>query len=68
MSARPTPWAVLGVAEGADLAACAAAFAARLADAGPRLVGAQAEDRASDIATWAELVEAWRAVTGGSSA
>jgi hypothetical protein len=63
VSARPTPWAVLGVPEGADLDACAAAFRARLAAAGPRLVGAHAEDRADDLAAWAELVEAWRAVT-----
>jgi hypothetical protein len=63
VSARPTPWAVLGVAEGADLEACATAFRTRLADVGARLPGAHAEDRRSDIATWAELVEAWRAVT-----
>ena len=63
MSYRPTPWAVLGVAEGADLEACAAAFRIRLAEAAPRLVGAHAEDRPSDVAAWAELVEAWRAVT-----
>ena len=35
MSDRPTPWAVLGVAEGADLEACAAAFRTRLAEAAP---------------------------------
>jgi hypothetical protein len=66
MSDRPTPWAVLGVAEGADLAACAAAFRTRLTDAGARLPGAQAEDRPSDLAAWAELVEAWRAVTAAA--
>jgi hypothetical protein len=54
---------VLGVAEGADLEACAAAFRTRLATAAPRLVGAHAEDRPRDVATWSELVEAWRAVT-----
>jgi hypothetical protein len=63
VSARPTPWAVLGVAEGADLEACAGAFAARLAVTGAKLIGAHAEDRPSDLAAWAELVEAWRAVT-----
>ena len=63
MSARPTPWAVLGVAEGADLEACAAAFRTAMATAGAKLVGAHAEDRAGDLAAWAELVEAWRAVT-----
>lgn len=63
MSDRPTPWTVLGVAEGADLETCAAAFRRRLADAGPRLVGAHAEDRSNDVAAWAELVEAWRTVT-----
>ena len=64
MSERPTPWAALGVAEGADLETCAAAFHARMAEAATRLIGAHAEDRPSDLATWAELVEAWRAVTG----
>jgi hypothetical protein len=63
VSGRPTPWAVLGVAESADLEACAAAFRARMAMAGEKLVGAHAEDRAGDLAAWAELVEAWRAVT-----
>jgi hypothetical protein len=63
VSARPTPWAVLGVAEGADLEACAAAFRARMAAAGTKLVGAHAEDRGGDLAAWAELLEAWRAVT-----
>ena len=66
MSDRPTPWAVLGVPEGADLTACAAAFRTRLTDAGERLTGAQAEDRPSDLAAWAELVEAWRAVTAAA--
>jgi hypothetical protein len=65
MTDRPTPWSALGVAEGADLETCAAAFRTRLAEAGARLVGAHAEDRPSDVATWAELVEAWRAVTTG---
>jgi hypothetical protein len=64
VSDRPTPWAVLGVAEGADLATCAAAFRTRLGAAGARLIGAHAEDRPSDLAAFAELVEAWRAVTG----
>jgi hypothetical protein len=63
MSDRPTPWAVLGVADGADLETCATAFRTRLEAAGARLVGAHAEDRPSDLAAWAELVEAWRAVT-----
>ena len=63
MSDRPTPWAVLGVAENADLGACAAAFRTRMAGAGEQLIGAHAEDRAGDLAAWAELVEAWRAVT-----
>ena len=63
MSARPTPWAALGVADGADLETCAAAFHGRMAEAAPRLIGAHAEDRPSDLAAWAELVEAWRAVT-----
>jgi hypothetical protein len=63
VSERPTPWAVLGVAEGAGLEACATAFRTRLAEAGARLVGAHAEDRAADLASCAELVEAWRAVT-----
>jgi hypothetical protein len=52
------------VAEGADLETCAAAFHARLTEAAARLAGAHAEDRPSDVAAWAELVEAWRAVTG----
>jgi hypothetical protein len=63
MSSRPTPWAVLGVADGADLETCATAFRTKLGDAGAKLVGAHAEDRPSDLAAWAELVEAWRAVT-----
>ncbi len=63
MSDRPTPWAVLGVAVGADLETCAAAFRTRLTEAAASLVGAHAEDRPSDVAAWAELVEAWRAVT-----
>jgi hypothetical protein len=63
VSDRPTPWAVLGVAAGADLETCAAAFRTRVAAAGAKLVGAHAEDRPSDLAAWAELVEAWRAVT-----
>ena len=63
MSDRPTPWAVLGVAEGADLETCAAAFRTRLTAAGAKLVGAHADDRPSDLAAWAGLVEAWRAVT-----
>ncbi len=66
MSDRPTPWTVLGVAEDADLETCAAAFRSRLTDAGPHLVGAHAEDRSSDVATWAGLVEAWRAVTAAA--
>jgi hypothetical protein len=65
VSARRTPWAALGVAEGADLETCAAAFHARLTEAAARLAGAHAEDRPSDVAAWAELVEAWRAVTSG---
>jgi hypothetical protein len=65
MTGRRTPWAALGVAEGADLEICAAAFRTRFAEAGARLVGAHAEDRPSDVAAWAELVEAWRAVTSG---
>jgi hypothetical protein len=65
VSARPTPWAVLGVADGADLDACAAAFHTRLTEVAARLAGAHAEDRPSDVAAWAELVEAWRAVTTG---
>lgn len=63
MTDRPTPWTALGVAEGADLETCATAFRARLAEVAGRLVGAHAEDRRSDVAAWAELVEAWRAVT-----
>ena len=63
MSVRPTPWAALGVAEGADLESCAAAFHARMTEAATRLIGAHAEDRPSDIAAWAELLEAWRTVT-----
>ena len=66
MSGRPTPWAALGVTEGADLEACAAAFHRLMTAAGTRLVGAHGEDRASDIAAWAELVEAWRAVTAAA--
>jgi acetolactate synthase small subunit len=65
VSDRRSPWAALGVADGADLDTCAAAFRARLVDVAPRLIGAHAEDRPSDIAAWAELVEAWRAVTAG---
>ena len=45
MSDRPTPWTVLGVAEGADLETCAAAFRTRLAAAATKLIGAHAEDR-----------------------
>jgi hypothetical protein len=67
MSDRPTPWAALGVADGADLETCAAAFHAKMAAAGGRLVGAHAEDRPSDVAAWAELVEAWRAVTAAAA-
>jgi hypothetical protein len=67
VSARPTPWAVLGVAEGADLETCAAAFRSRIATAGGKLVGAHAEDRTGDLAAWAELVEAWRAVAAARS-
>jgi hypothetical protein len=63
VNARPTPWAVLGVPEGSDLETCAIAFRTRLEAAGARLVGAHAEDRPSDLASFAELVEAWRAVT-----
>jgi hypothetical protein len=66
VSDRPTPWAALGVAEGADLETCATAFRTRLAAAGAKLVGAHAEDRPSELAAWAELVEAWRAVTSGA--
>lgn len=66
MSDRPTPWTVLGVADGADLETCATAFRTRLAAAGARLPGAHAEDRPADVAAWAELVEAWRAVTSGA--
>ncbi len=66
MSARPTPWAALGVAEGSDLEVCAGAFHARLTEVAGRLAGAHAEDRPSEIAAWAELVEAWRAVTAAS--
>jgi hypothetical protein len=62
MSAR-TPYAVLGVPEGASAAACAAAFRQRIAEIGPHLIGAHADDRAADLAAWAELVEAWRALT-----
>jgi hypothetical protein len=63
VSARPTPWAVLGVAEGADLETCAAAFRARFGTVGAKLIGAHAEDRPADLSAFAELVEAWRAVT-----
>jgi hypothetical protein len=63
VSARPTPWAVLHVAEGADLETCAAALRARLGAVGPELIGAHAEDRPPDLAAFAELIEAWRAVT-----
>jgi hypothetical protein len=63
VSDRPSPWAALGVAEGADLETCATAFRARLTAAAAQLIGAHAEDRPTDIAAWAELVEAWRAVT-----
>ena len=63
MSERPTPWAVLGEAEGADLEACATAFRTRLTTAATKLIGAHAEDRPGDLAAWAELVEAWHAVT-----
>ncbi len=66
MSGRPTPWSALGVAEGADLETCAAAFRTRLTEAAGRLVGAHAEDRPSDVAAWAELIEAWRAVTAAA--
>jgi hypothetical protein len=66
MSERPTPWAALGVAEGADLETCAAAFHTRMAAAATHLIGAHAEDRPSDIAAWAELLEAWRAVTAAA--
>ncbi len=62
MSAR-SPYAVLGLPEGATIADCAAAFRRRLEEVSPRLIGAHADDRSDDLASWAELVEAWRALT-----
>ena len=62
MSAR-SPYAVLGVPEGSALAACATALAARVAELGPALVAAHAEDRPDAVERFAALVAAWRALT-----
>ena len=63
MNGPTSPYAVLGVAEGAGVEICADAFRRALADGGPPLVGALAEERPADLQRWAMLVAAWRAVT-----